>query len=134
MRYRLELAAEDEDYSVLDRGRFGDEGHRIIEIESNKIVGYLWYQVHDDRVIYVDMIEIIEKGEGTGTRVVNDLFEILDARALTGEVLDDGHMMAYYFWESFGSEMEVGEDEEGNPYDPDELMHSGYTIPFWLER
>lgn len=134
MRYRLELAAEDEDYSVLDRGRHGDGGYRIIDTQTNSIVGYLWYVLSGDRVYHIDMIEIIEKGEGTGTRFIKELFDLLDARALEGTVLEDEYMNAYNFWESMGADMNLGEDDEGNPYEAEDLMLDGYPISFWLER
>ncbi|MCA1064737.1 hypothetical protein QTG56_24310 (plasmid) [Rossellomorea sp. AcN35-11] len=86
------------------------DGKPEVFMDSNdKVVGYIWYDICDE-VMTIEMIEMIEKGEGNGTEAINFLFSTFPIKEIFGSVLEDG-MRAYWFWESLGAEMSLPVEE-----------------------
>lgn len=69
-------------------------------------IGYIWFYIKDG-ILYLDMIEVIEKEMGYGTEIITYLFTEFDIDSIKGEILDESGDRAYWFWSSLGSELSV---------------------------
>ncbi len=77
----------------------------IIDINNN-IIGYLWFSIKD-KIMRLDMIEVIQKEEGFGSEAIKFLFKKYNLEEIYGQVLNESSMRPYYFWESLGAEFET---------------------------
>lgn len=88
-----------------------DESSNIIpydiKTELNEVIGYVYIEKTDDKVLYIQMIEILDsyKTMNYGTKVVNNLFDWFNIDYVEGSVLEDTGLSAYYFWVSLGADI-----------------------------
>jgi hypothetical protein len=78
----------------------------IILDEKDSVLGYVWTENMDfvkEKQMYVDFIEVIDKENGTGTRIIEFLFNQFELFRMFGTVLRERSERAYFFWESLGS-------------------------------
>lgn len=90
-----------------------DDNPKVFINENDEIVGYIWYTVENE-TMHIKMIEMIEKEKGYGTEAVNFLLNYFPIKQITGQVLGEVGMRAYWFWESLGAEMSVPFEEVEN--------------------
>ena len=88
---------------------------KVIVDKNNEILGYIWYPVQDS-VLYADMLEVVQKGEGIGTNIVRFLFKKFNLICIKGCLLREEGERSYHFWTSLGAEIEVKLED----YEPDD--------------
>jgi hypothetical protein len=81
----------------------------VIMSELSEVVAYIWFKV-DNKTMHINMIEVVEKEQGIGTRIVMYLFETYDIEIIEGETLREDSGRPYYFWSSLGAVFPEGEE------------------------
>ncbi|WP_066298132.1 hypothetical protein [Bacillus sp. FJAT-29937] len=99
----------------------------IIDREHN-ILGYLFFEIKS-KVMFLEMIEIIEKEHGIGTQTIQFLFEKFELEEIRGTVLIEEGFRPYYFWESLGAEFDFDDYVESI----EEAYAEGLNINFELK-
>lgn len=125
--YRLEPLPEAHDFSAMAYSKLGGQAIGVIDAEDT-IIAYLWYELKDS-TLSMDMIEVLEKEQGHGTAIVRFLFDELPIDQITGTVMYDYTLRAYYFWLNLGAWIDV-QDED----DYLSCCREGYDVSFSLER
>lgn len=92
---------------------------------DEKVVAYLSGYNHSSE-LEIKMIEVLSKEQGTGTSIINWLFESLPIERIIGRILKEER--SYYFWDSLGAEIDLV--EEG--YTIDEIVREGLESAFML--
>lgn len=89
---------------------------KIIMNESFDTIGYIWFKIID-KIMYIDMIEMIHKEQGYGTLFIRYLFNSYNIDTIRGITLRDGIGRSYYFWMSLGAKFNYN-DITSNILDP----------------
>jgi ribosomal protein S18 acetylase RimI-like enzyme len=102
----LQFRAHHADYAR----RFGEAGHRIVEIDGRP-VGRLWTGRDDDRLVLVDIALVPEhRGRGIGTALLEGVFAEADREGTPVRLtVARGNVRAAALFERLGCER-VGED------------------------
>ena len=119
--YVIQKMPENHEYPEMSY-HFGDEeGYGIFQ--ENELVAYAWYTVYQSTENHtymdIDMIEVINKEEGHGTKIIHFLFGYYQLEQMNGSILFEDCMRPYYFWQSLGAELTATEDEYWDFYNED---------------
>lgn len=81
----------------------------IILNDDDTVLGYVWTitNLNQSRNMYVSMIEVIDKGKGIGTQIIDFLFNEFSLETMWGNILREPNDRAFYFWESLGAEFQT---------------------------
>lgn len=95
---------------------------------AGEVVAYLFATI-DGKSMYVNFFEVVDdkKEEGHGTEIVDFLFKHYELQCMTGKVMIESGLRAYYFWESLGSDLSI-------PLDEIEYFDFESDIDFVLEK
>lgn len=94
------------------RGIFQEET-LIACVEYDEVQEY-----ESERILHIEMIEVVEKGVGVGTSVVAFLFEHLRLTEMSGEavLLSDDSDRPLRFWGSLGASFSTDEEERESDF------------------
>lgn len=121
------LRIEKVDEHNIKNNEYKHEPHSYVIIENNQHMAYLHFRMKDSQVMWLDMIEVIEKRKGLGTKIIYFLFQHFGLQKIEGFSFCEER--AYRFWEQLGAKFYYVE-EEG--YEIDELLDTGLESPFTL--
>lgn len=117
--FHLRLIPEDFDLGELEFLKKEPNSYPLRGIFNNEtLVACVEYDevrdVNQERSLYIEMIEVVQKGEGIGTSIVTFLFEHLRLTEVSGEavLLSDDSDRPLRFWENLGASFEAYEDEK----------------------
>jgi hypothetical protein len=101
--------------------------HLYAIMDRDEVVAYAAFKMKMDKVLWLDVIEVIRKESGTGTKIVHFFFQYFSLEKIEGLIMCEER--AYRFWERLGAEIYYI-DEEG--YAIDELIDAELESPFTL--
>lgn len=112
--------------------------------DNEELVGVVWvihydqsdYEYLDEDVVHLDLVEVLAPGNGYGTRIVDELFNVFEVRKIKGLVMYDSDQVAYYFWESMGARMfvdSINEDDEDEIREVENVDDFIYEVKHLLE-
>jgi hypothetical protein len=126
-------------FDMLSEGWDGD-AYAFVDKEG-KYLGYLWFSVADENM-NIDMIEIIDKGQGLGTKAIKFLFNRFDITSMSGMIKSNN--IALSFWYSWHPSLEVvyyGDSEysedadfEYGYSDYEGILNSGGEVRFIIKK
>lgn len=79
---------------------------------------------------------MLAPGNGYGTRIVDELFNVFEVRKIKGQVMYDSDQVAYYFWESMGARMfsvSINEDDDEEFREVENVDDFIYEVKHMLE-
>lgn len=106
---------------------YPDDSDSFVMIEGNKPIAYLSFNMKSEKVMWLDLIQVLDKRKGWGTKIVHFLFQHFDLERIEGFSFCEEE--AYRFWTTLGAKFYYVE-EEG--YNIDELLDAGLESPFTL--
>lgn len=112
--------------------------------DNEELVGVVWvihydqsdYEYLDEDVVHLDLVEVLAPGNGYGTRIVDELFNVFEVRKIKGHVMYDSDQVAYYFWESMGARLfvdSINEDDEDEIREVENVDDFIYEVKHLLE-
>lgn len=112
--------------------------------DNEELVGVVWvihydqsdYDCLDEDVVHLDLVEVLAPGNGYGTRIVDELFNVFEVRKIKGQVMYDSDQVAYYFWESMGARMfsvSINEDDDEEFREVENVDDFIYEVKHMLE-
>lgn len=112
--------------------------------DNEELVGVVWvihydqsdYDYLDEDVVHLDLVEVLAPGNGYGTRIVDELFNVFEVSKIKGQVMYDSDQVAYYFWESMGARLfvdSINEDDEDEIREVENVDDFIYEVKHLLE-
>lgn len=103
-----------------------DYNNDLYSITNNNgdTIAYVTFRI-DNNIMWLDMIEVVNKEKGLGREIVNFLSENYSVSQIKGFILCEER--ALYFWNKLGAEIYYI-DVEG--YEIEELVDAGLESPF----
>jgi len=131
MNYSIREMPESHLYSEMQYGNHGKGGKGIFL--GDTLIAYAWFYLFErtdqKNIMNLEMIEVIDKEEGHGTRVISFLFEHYGMDRIEGSILLESSMRPYFFWSSLGADSDVDDEEEYLS-----MYEQGFDVTFSLER
>lgn len=94
-----------------------EQNYLIFNSLNNNLIAYVSFKNSSDNKFYIEMIEVIDKGNGWGTMIINEFFNKFNCEKLIGYAMYDDEGDAYSFWERLGAEMSLSFDEFMESYE-----------------
>lgn len=126
--YEIIELPETHDFSDMSISKGDGDAVGFLHHETGRIVAYAWYYVNEG-VLNMDLIYVLDKEQGHGTRIVQFLFTELNLKSMMGSVMLDYNLCAWAFWSSLGSTMEAETAE-----DMEECIYQGRETFFELHK
>lgn len=126
--YQIIPLPETHDFSDMSISKGNGDAVGFLHHETGRMVGYAWYDICDGDM-KLDLIYVIEKEEGHGTRIVHYLFDELKLESIFGSVMLNYDLCAWSFWESLNSDMEAKTVEA-----MEERIYQGWETFFELKK
>lgn len=104
---------------------YNDTKPMVFVDEQDEVVGYVWFTINKENILFINMIEMIKKEEGYGTEAISLLFSHYSVSTICGVAMREPGMRPYWFWDSLGAEMQISAEEAEYTYE---------DIPFTLYR
>lgn len=80
--------------------------HNFLIYKDNKIIGFVCGELKENGNLFIDLIEVLNKGCGLGRQVIYELFKQLKLETISGTVLYESNHRPFYFWKSLGADID----------------------------